>query len=75
MGHHDPAGLVEGQVTGPRQVSQAPGDRLDVGAGLPRELRHLWCATRLRERAIYRQPQVLVVHRESIFAEPVASGP
>ena len=55
-------------MTGSRQLSQALGDRLDVSAGLPRELRHLWRAPRLRERAIYRQPQVLVVHRESIFA-------
>ena len=58
-------------MTGSRQVSQTLGDRLDVSACLPRELRHLWCAPRLRERAIHRQPQVLVVHRESIFAEPV----
>ena len=59
-------------MTGSCQVSQALRDRLGISAGLPRELRHLWCAPRLRERAIYRQPQVLVVHRESIFAALVA---
>ena len=49
-------------MPGTGQLVQARGDRRDPGAELLRELAALRRVSRLGERPVHRQPQVLTVH-------------